>query len=167
MLASTASNRKIIKIKPDISWFYQKIFFSKHQKNIKISWIHNLDDSEVFSSDFWAFRNFCSLIDLISLCNLTGLLSLYSPISSNILLILMIGSSLAPNWPIRVPFCVGNNQKSNFQLIYEVLSVRGCWGQPMLLFWKLVDETQNSKPPEATRHHNSSKFSILPPLRAI
>ena len=37
----------------------------------------------------------------------------------------------------------------------------------MLLFWKLVDETQNSKPPEATRDHNSSKFSILLSLRAI
>ena len=27
-------------------------------------------------------------------------------------------------------------------------SLRGCWGQPMLLFWKLVDETQISKPQE-------------------
>jgi hypothetical protein len=34
----------------------------------------------------------------------------------------------------------------------------------MLLFQKLVDETQKSKPSEAPRHHNLSKFSILLPL---
>ena len=33
-------------------------------------------------------------------------------------------------------------------------------------FWKLVDGTQISKPPEATRGHNSIKSLILPPLRA-
>ena len=46
------------------------------------------------------------------------------------------------------------------------------WGinhetMPMLLFWKLVEENQMSQPPEATRNHNSSKFSIVLPLRAI
>ena len=45
-------------------------------------------------------------------------------------------------------------------------SVGGFWGQPMLLFWKLVDETQISKPPESTRHHNSIKLWILLPLIA-
>ena len=34
-------------------------------------------------------------------------------------------------------------------------------------FWKLVDETQMCKPPEATRHHNSIKYLILLPLRAV
>ena len=78
-------------------------------QNIKITSkkaeFKNLDDSEVFSSDFWAFRNFCSLIDLISLCNLTGLHSLYSPISSKVFLVMMIGSSLAPKWPILASPC--------------------------------------------------------------
>jgi hypothetical protein len=37
----------------------------------------------------------------------------------------------------------------------------GCY-----FFWKLVDETQISKPPEATRHHNSLELLILLPLRA-
>ena len=37
----------------------------------------------------------------------------------------------------------------------------------MLLFCKVVDKTQMSKPPEATRHPNSRKLSILLPLRAI
>ena len=26
--------------------------------------------------------------------------------------------------------------------------VGGCWGQPMLLFWKKIDKTQMSKPPK-------------------
>ena len=42
-----------------------------------------------------------------------------------------------------------------------------CWGQAMLLFWKLGDETQTSKSPEATRHHNPTKLLILLTLRAI
>ena len=40
------------------------------------------------------------------------------------------------------------------------LSVGGCWGQSMLFFWKLVDETLMSKPPEATRYHFWKKIII-------
>ena len=36
----------------------------------------------------------------------------------------------------------------------------------MSIFWKLVDETQMSKPPEATGHHNSIKLLVLLPLKA-
>ena len=36
----------------------------------------NMEDSEVLSSDFQSFRILFSLIDLIDLCNLTGLNSL-------------------------------------------------------------------------------------------
>ena len=36
----------------------------------------------------------------------------------------------------------------------------------MSLFWKLVGETQISKPPEPTRHHNSIKLLIPLSLRA-
>ena len=36
----------------------------------------------------------------------------------------------------------------------------------MLLFRKLVHETQISKPFEATRHHNSTKLLVFLPLRA-
>ena len=35
-------------------------------------------------------------------------------------------------------------------LNFSTFSVRGCWGQPMLLFWKLVDKTQMPKPQEYT-----------------
>mgnify|MGYP007015787208 CR=1 FL=1 len=79
----------------------------------------------------------------------------------------MVGSFLAPKWPIMVPFCGVDHQKSNFSLISDTLSVGGCWGQSMLLFWKLVDETQMVKPPEPTIYHDSKKYLILLPLRAI
>ena len=49
----------------------------------------------------------------------------------------MIGSSLAPKQPILAPFCGMDHQKSNFSLISDIFSVGGCWGQPMLLFWKI------------------------------
>ena len=55
----------------------------------------------------------------------------------------------------------------NVILNFCTFSVRGCWGQLMSFFWKLVDETQMCNPPEATRHHNLIKLLILLPLRAI
>ena len=58
-------------------------------------------------------------------------------------------------------------ESQNIPLNFSTFSVGGCWGQPMLLFWKLVDETQMVKPPEPTSHHNSRKYLILLPLRAI
>ena len=70
-------------------------------------------------------------------------------------------------WPILVPYCGMDIRKFHFSLISGIFSVGGCWGQPMLFFSKLVDETQMSKPPKATRHHNSRKFLTLLPLRAI
>ena len=79
------------------------------------------------------------------------------------ILILMVWSSLTPKWPIPVPFCGINHQKSSFLLISDTFSVRGCWGQPMSFFSKLDDETQKCNPPEATRHHNSRKYLSLYP----
>ena len=43
-------------------------------------------------------------------------------------------------------------------LNFRTFSVEGCWGQPRLLFWKLVDETQISKPLQLIRHQNSKKY---------
>ena len=79
----------------------------------------------------------------------------------------MTESFLAPLWPILVPYCGMDIRKSHFSLISGTFSFGGCWCQPMLLFWKLVDETQISKPLEATRHHNLTKSLILLPFRAI
>ena len=53
------------------------------------------------------------------------------------------------------PFLLNGSSKSNFFTDFSNFSVGGFWGQPMLLFWKWIDDTQISKPPEATGHHNS------------
>ena len=55
----------------------------------------------------------------------------------------------------------------NIILNFSTFHVGGCWGQLMLLFWKLVQETQMSTPPEATRHHISTQLLVLLHLRAI
>ena len=55
----------------------------------------------------------------------------------------------------------------NFMLNFSTFSVGGCWGQPMLLFWKQIEETQMSKPPEATRCPILEKILVLLSLRVI
>ena len=126
---------KMLKIQHDILWYCQKISFFKTSKWSDISTLttefKSLDNSEVLSSDFPGLRNLSRLIDLNSLCNLTGLNSLNSPISSKNYLILMVWSSLAPKWPILVPFCGMDHQKSNLSLIFGTFSVRGCWDQSL------------------------------------
>ena len=84
----------------------------------------------------------CMLLssDCLDLRNLWST-SAASPTSKNFL-VLVIWTFLAPKWPILVLFCEMDHQKSNFSLIFGTLSVGGCWGQPMLLFWKLVVKTQ-------------------------
>ena len=60
----------------------------------------------------------------------------------------MIASPLAPKWPILIPFCGLDHQKSKFLLVSCNFDVRGCWGQPILLFWKNIDKTQMSPSPK-------------------
>ena len=48
----------------------------------------------------------------------------------------MVWSSLTSKWPIPVPFCGMNHQKSSFLLISDTFSVRGCWGQLMSFFFQ-------------------------------
>ena len=43
-------------------------------------------------------------------------------------------------------------------LNFSTFSVGGSWGQPILLFSKLDDETQIFIPPEATRHYIFKKI---------
>ena len=145
------------------SWVWGiRVFITSFQKS-SIDWPQQLPIEKVLkfnvifmillkilSSDFLDLRNLCSLIDLSSLCNLTGLNSLYSPISSQNIVILMVWSSMVSKWPIPGLFCGMDHQKSKISLIYGTLSVGGCWGQPMLIFWKLDDETQISQPKEYT-----------------
>ena len=47
-------------------------------------------------------------------------------------------------------------------LNFSFISLRGCWGQPRLLFWKLLDETQMPTTPEATSYHGSRKSLDTP-----
>ena len=79
----------------------------------------------------------------------------------------MVWSPLAPKYPILIICCGMDHQKSNFSLVSDALSVGGCWGQRMLLFWKLVDETQMSNPCDHAVRDIPSKLSIFLPLRAI
>ena len=116
---------------------------------------------------FSGLRNLCSLIDLSVLCNLAGLNSLYSPFIPKNFLILIVWSSLPPKWPTQVPCCGLDPQKSNFSLIFGTLSVGGCWGQPLLFFWKLVDDTQMPKPQKHTDIFIITKILFSDGLRGL
>ena len=169
--ASTASDRKIAKIQHEFSWFCRKKFFPKHQ-NIAILLIKllNLRTWMTLMTSLVLFpdlKNLWSLIDLGSLCNLNGLNSLYSSIPSKIILILMVWSSMAPKWPIIVIFFGMGHQKSNFSLIYGALSDGGCWGQPLLFFQNLVDETQMPKPQKYTNTFILNKKLFLVGLQGL
>ena len=169
--ASTASNRKGAKIQHEFSWFCQKKFFPKHQNIVILllkllnsrTWMTLMTSLVLFPD----LKNLCSLIDLSSLCNLNGLNSLYSSIPPKIILILMVWSSMAPKWPIIVFFFGMDHQKSNFSLIYGTLSDGGCWGQPMLFFQNLVDETQMPKPQKYTDTFILTKKLFIVGLRGL
>ena len=140
--------------------------FSKHQNKAEIQ---NLDDSEVLISDMY-FRpeNLCSLNDLHSPEQSPWPQWPLEPHFNNKeILIMMFWSFLAPKLPMQVLFSWMHDHKSKFLLMYGTFSVRGCWGQPMLLFSKVVDETQMGKSRDYAARNISSKFSIFLPLRAI
>ena len=65
------------------------------------------------------------------------------------------------------PFLWNGSSKIILFTDFSTFSVGGCWGQPMLLFWKLIHKTQMSNPPDAASYRNSTKLLILLPLRAI
>ena len=64
-------------------------------------------------------------------------------------------------------FLWNSSSKIQFFTDFSTFSAGGCWGQPMLLFWKLGQETQMSTPPEATRHKIPTLLLVLLHLRAI
>ena len=51
----------------------------------------------------------------------------------------------------------------NIILNFSTFSVGDCWGQQILLFWKLIDKTQISKPLESASYRNSTKLLIFLP----
>ena len=67
---------KVLKFNMSFHDFVKNIFFKTSKESDISPQIINLEDSEVLCSDFPGLRNLSSLIDLSSLCNLTGLNSL-------------------------------------------------------------------------------------------
>ena len=95
------------------------MILSKNYLSLKHQWkaeFKNLDDSEVLSSDFPDLRtsaaSVTSTASTASVASMTFTASFHQKI-----LILMVGSSLVPKWPIQVPFCRMYHQKSKFSLI--------------------------------------------------
>ena len=78
----------------------------------------------------------------------------------------LLGSSLAPKWPILVHFCGMDHQKSFFLLILAPFLWEAVEVSQYIFFWKLDDETQISEPPEPAMHHNSTRLLVFLPLRA-
>ena len=112
-------------------------------QNIKIKWCKDLDAFEDLSSDFPGLTNLYNLVDLRNLCNLTSLKSLYITLC---LLkrylyhdLIITGTKLFNSGHF---LWNGSWKTQLFTNIFCTLSDGGCWGRPMLLFWKLVDETQ-------------------------
>ena len=72
---------------------------------------------------------------------------------------------------ITVFWCFGKKifltESWKLMLNFSTFSVRGCWGQPMLLFQKLVDETQMPKPQEYTDTFILTKKLFLIVLRGL
>ena len=134
------------------TWYFMilstLILFETSKWSEIFHWIIKSKYSEDLSGDFHGLRYLYSLIDLGSPSNLNDLSDLQIPFSSKNCLILMIASPLAPKWPILIPFCGLDHQKSKFLLVSCNFDVRGCWGQPILLFWKNIDKTQMSPSPE-------------------
>jgi hypothetical protein len=48
----------------------------------------------------------------------------------------------------------------NYENPFWILALRGCWGQYILLFWKLFDETQISRPQEYTDTYPQAKSNL-------
>ena len=141
----------------------QKRFFSKHKNKAEFKC---LDDSEVLSSGFPGLKTYAasmtSVASTASMASMTSTASFHQKNTDPDDLI--IPSTQMTN---TSPFLWNGSSKIQFFTDIWYSSWRGCWGQLMSFFWKLVDETQMCNPPEATRHHNLIKLLILLPLRAI
>ena len=165
-MAYTASDRKGAKTQYDISWLYpQKTFF----QNIKIklnsnAWMTLKSSKVIFKNRETSAASLTSAASATSLSSLASP-ALFPPRNSWSWWFDHHWHQNDQYWSLFVEWII-KNPLFHWYLVLT-LSVGGCWGQQILLFWKLVDETQMSKPPESNRHHNSRKLSILLSLRAI
>ena len=141
-VASTTSHRKGAKIQHDILSIFKKKVFSKHQN--KAGWLW------VLSSDFLGLRTSAATLTSSASATSTASKALFH--KKNFLIqMVMVGLSLALKWSILArhgPFLW--NGSSKIQFFTDTLShfcdisVRGCGGQLMLFFWKMVVVPQNS-----------------------
>ena len=136
------------------------IFFSsKHQSKAEFK---NLDDTEVLSSDFpgviTSATSMTSMTSTTSVASMSSTASFYQKIYST----WWLDHPCHQNDQTG-PFVWNGSSKIQFFTDISTISVGGCWGQLMLLFWKLVDETQMPTTPEATSYQSSRKFSTLLP----
>ena len=104
----------------------------------------------LWSPQLWFSRpkNLCSLNDLSGLNSLNGLNDLDSLSSSNFLLIMIVGSSLAPKLPIR---------RRNFTVYICIVNVLSLWTTPygaiILPCWFLAKKTSKFDPLKKKLHN--------------
>ena len=141
------------------------MILSKHQSKWYKSSDYWFQEPEWLSSDFPGLTNLCSLIDLSGLCDLTGLNSLYSHISSKNFLVLMVWSSLAPKWPILVIFCRTDHQKCNFLVVYGTFFYRRLLRPAYVIFLKTFWWNSNAQTSGIYRylHYNLKVVFSWPP----
>ena len=80
----------------------------------------------------------------------------------------MVGSSLAPKWPILVPFCGMDHQKSNFSLILALFlseAVEASRCQFFENWWMKLKCPLLLKPPATIVQENSQSFYPSEPFR--
>ena len=135
----------------------KKFFFWKHGNKVEFK---NLDDSEVLVSDFPDLAaSVTSTASTTSVASMTLQL-----ISSNKLLVLKVGTSLAPKWPIMVSFCGMYHQKSKFSLISTVEASQCYFFENWLMKLKCpnLQKPKNSKnvDPSTPQNHSVSLVSI-------
>ena len=137
-------------------------YFSKHRNKAEFK---NLLNSEVLSSDFSGLRtsaaSVTSTASTTSVASMTWTASFHQKLTDSAGLMIP-----GTNMTITGPFLRNGSSEIQIFTDFSTFSVRGCWGRPILYFWKLIRETQISKPPDASRHHYSTTLLILLPLRA-
>ena len=91
-----------------------------------------------------------------------------SPISSKNFLILMVWSSSVPKWPILVPFCGMDHQKSNFSLILALFLLEAIEASRCYFFenwWMKLKCPLLLKPLATIVQKNSQSFYPSDPFR--
>ena len=138
-VTSTASDRKDAKIQHEFSWFCQKkFFFSKHQnKVILVLKLLNSRTRKTLKSTVNIFQALeTSPASLTSAASATSLASTASTalFPQKTSWSRWFDHQWHENDQYRSFFCGMNHQEYKFSLISVSFSVRGCWGQNMLLF---------------------------------